>query len=94
MVASEFDRVRIFPFVFLIALFGLGVGVLISVLLNDWDHGGFIGGSMFALVAVLQGAVVSLCTFSGDKWTQTSLDDAVGTLFQLICPTRDAKSPG
>ena len=62
VVAFEFDKARLFLFMFLIALLGLGIGVLVAVLQNDWNVGGFIGGSVFAFVAILQGAVVSLYT--------------------------------
>jgi hypothetical protein len=62
VVAFELDKVRMFLFLFLIALLGLGIGVLVAVLQNDWNVGAFIGGSVFAFVAILQGAVVSLYT--------------------------------
>jgi len=62
VVAFEFDRARMFLFMFLIALLGLGIGVLVAVLQNDWNVGAFIGGAVFAFVAILQGAVVSLYT--------------------------------
>ena len=51
-----------FLFVFFIALLGLGVGVLVAVLQDDWNVGAFIGGSVFAFVALLQGALVSMYT--------------------------------
>jgi hypothetical protein len=60
VVAFGFDKARMFLFMFLIALLGLGIGVLIAVLQKDWNVGAFIGGSVFAFVAILQGAVVSL----------------------------------
>jgi hypothetical protein len=62
VVAFEFDKGRIFLFVFFIALLGLGVGVLVAVLQDDWNVGAFIGGSVFAFVALLQGALVSMYT--------------------------------
>lgn len=62
VVAYEFDKGRMFLFVFFIALLGLGIGVLVAVLQDDWDVGAFIGGSVFAFVALLQGALVSMYT--------------------------------
>ena len=62
VVAFEFDKGRMFLFVVFIALLGLGIGVLVAVLQDDWDVGAFIGGSMFAFVALLQGALVSMYT--------------------------------
>lgn len=62
VVAFELDKARMFLYMFLIALLGLGTGVLVGVLHNNWDLGAFIGGSVFAFVAMLQGAVVSLYT--------------------------------
>jgi hypothetical protein len=60
VVAFEFDKGRMFLFVFFIALLGLGVGgILVAVLHDNWDLGAFIGGSVFAVVAMLQGAVVA-----------------------------------
>lgn len=62
VVAFEFDRGRMFFFMFLFALLGLGIGILVAVLQNNWDLGAFIGGSVFAFVAIVQGALVSLYT--------------------------------
>jgi hypothetical protein len=62
VVAFEFARARMFLFMFLIALLGLGIGVLVALLQQDWNVGAFIGGAVFAFVAILQGAVVSLYT--------------------------------
>jgi hypothetical protein len=61
VVAFEFDKGRMVFFMFLIALLGLGVGILVAVLQDNWDLGAFIGGSVFAFVAILQGALVSMC---------------------------------
>jgi hypothetical protein len=62
VVSFEFNKVRMFLFMFLIALLGLGIGVLVAVLQNDWNVGAFISGAVFAFVAILQGAMVSLYT--------------------------------
>jgi hypothetical protein len=62
VVAFEFARARMFLFMFLIALLGLGIGVVVAVLQDDWNVGAFISGAVFAFVAILQGAVVSLYT--------------------------------
>jgi hypothetical protein len=62
VVDFEFDKGRIVLFVFFIALLGLGIGVLVAVLQENWDLGAFIGGSVFAFVAILQGALVSMYT--------------------------------
>lgn len=62
VVAFEFDKGRMFLFVFFIALLGLGVGIVVALLQDNWDLGAFIGGSVFAFVAILQGALVSMYT--------------------------------
>jgi len=62
VVAFEFDRGRMFLFMVFFALLGLGIGILVAVLQNNWDLGAFIGGSVFAFVAIVQGALVSLYT--------------------------------
>ena len=54
VVSFEFARARMFLFMLLVAVLGLGIGVLVAVLQNDWN--------VFAFVAILQGAVVSLYT--------------------------------
>jgi hypothetical protein len=51
-----------FLFVFFIALLGLDIGVLVALLQHDWDLGAFIGEPVFAFVAILQGALVSMYT--------------------------------
>jgi hypothetical protein len=62
VVACEFDKGRMFLFVFFIALLGLDIGVLVALLQHDWDLGAFIGEPVFAFVAILQGALVSMYT--------------------------------
>jgi hypothetical protein len=65
VVAFEFDKGRMLLFVFFIALLDLDVGILVAVLQDSWDLGAFIGGSVFAVVAMLKGAVVA--TWETDK---------------------------
>jgi hypothetical protein len=60
--AFEFDKARMLFFMFLIALLGLSVGILVAVLQDNWDLGAFIGGSVFAFAAILQGAIVAMYT--------------------------------
>lgn len=58
VVALEVDRCRVSLFVFIIALFGIVVGVSIGVVKEDSGLGSEIGGAIFTFVTVLQGTMI------------------------------------
>lgn len=58
VVALEVDKSRISGFILLVAVLGFAVGIVVSIVKKDLGLGAEVGGAVFGLVAVLQGAMI------------------------------------